>query len=204
MNKQLNNEQTDAFREVATIGAGNAATALSQLINKKIDINVPNVNMVSVANVPDIFGSPEELVSSVYLALLGDISGVMLLTYSKEESLRLADLLLGKEKGKTKILNDMAQSALKECATILSGSYLNAMAKLLHLKLLMSAPGFALDMAGAIVDGILAETSKEADYAIVVNTELIVVGEKVMSYFFFIPDTKSLDKLIKMMGVNSK
>ena len=100
------------------------------------------------------------------------------------------------------MLNEMATSALKETGTILSGSYLSALAKLIKVRALLSAPGLAQDMAGAIVDAILAEISTKADYAIVINTELAIVDEKVMAYFFFIPDVDSIEMIMQSIGVD--
>lgn len=202
MTNQLTPEQTDALKEIVTIGAGNAATALSQMIKKKVIIDVPKVNLISIEESADVFGGAETLVTTVYLQLLGDISGVILFSFKKDEANHLADMLQGFDIGKTRVLNTMAQSALKETTTILSGAYLNAMSKLLNMRLLVSSPGFAQDMAGAVVDAILAETSKEADYAIIMDTELSITSEKIMAYFFFIPDMESLDKIMEAMGVD--
>lgn len=203
MSNTLSAEQIDALKEIVTIGSGNAATALSQMLKKTVEIKVPKVNVCSIGDAPCIFGGSEKLVTAIYLQLLGDASGVILFSFGKEEAGRLADLLLGQKVGQTKILNQMAQSALKEASTILTGAYLSALAKLLKMRLLISSPGFAEDMAGAIVDSVLAETSKTADFAIVIDTELRILDEKVMAYFFFIPDTESLAKIMKAVGVGA-
>jgi len=204
MTVQLSTREQDALKEVATIGSGNAATALSQMLKKGVSIKVPRANLHSIEEVPELFGSAERLVSAVYLRFLGDVSGVILLTMSKEETNRLADLLLGQAIGTTKLLNEMSQSALKEATSILSGAYLNAMSKFLSLRLLLTSPAMAQDMAGAILDNILIETAKEADYAIVLDTEFDIRDEKVIAYFFFVPDTDSLKRIIKILGVNSR
>ena len=141
------------------------------------------------------------MIIAVYLQLLGDASGVILLSLEKTEAVRLADTLLGQQPGKTKILTELGGSALKETASILSGAYLSATGKLLRMRLLISSPGMAQDMAGAIVENILAETSKDADYALVMDTELKIVMEKIVAYFFFIPDAASMEKMFKVLGV---
>jgi len=194
--------QVDAVKEIVNIGAGNAATALSQMINKKIIITVPKVNFLALDKVPDIFGNPETLVSAIYLELLGDATGVVLFVSNKKDTNNLVDLLLGKKLGTTKILNDIGTSALKETGTILTGAYLNSIAKFLNMKLLMSSPSFVEDMAGAIIDNILIETSKQADYFFVIDTDLEIADEKIRTYFFFVPDVCSLKKMLNNMGVN--
>jgi chemotaxis protein CheC len=199
---KLSQEKEDVVREIVTIGAGNAATALSQMLKKKVSILVPKVNSCRIEEASKIFGDTTSLVTSVYLRVLGDVSGVMLFSFKKDDANRFADILLGNPPGKTKVLNEMATSALKETGTILSGSYLSALAKLIKVRALLSAPGLAQDMAGAIVDAILAEISTKADYAIVINTELAIVDEKVMAYFFFIPDVDSIEMIMQSIGVD--
>lgn len=202
MENRLNREQKDALREIVNIGAGNAATALSQMLNKKININVPKVNLCTIEKAVELFGDAETLVTAIYLQLLGDATGVILFPFCKEDARTLAGLLLGRAK-QTNVLSEMEQSALKETMTIISGAYLGAMAKLLKMRFLISSPALAEDMAGAIIDNILIETSKEADYVILVETEFIVVDEKILAYFFFIPDMLSLEKILNVMGVNT-
>ncbi|MFH1790869.1 MAG: chemotaxis protein CheC [Candidatus Omnitrophota bacterium] len=199
----LNDSQKDALKEMISIGAGNAATALSQMLGKRIDINVPKVHMVSVDRAHDVFGDAESLIVSVYLQLLGDASGVILFSFKREDASRLANALLGREQAGANMLNEMAQSALKETATILSGAYLSAIGKMLKMRLLVSSPGLAQDMAGAMIDDVLIETCKDADSAMIADTEFIIRDEKVVTYFFFIPDTGSISAIMKAMGVGS-
>ena len=201
MNTHFTDEQKDALKEIMTIGAGNAATALSQMLRKRVSIEIPKVNLASIDKAPAIFGGEEALVTTVYLQLYGDASGVILFSFHKNEANKLADLLLDNPTGKTKILNDMGKSAIQETASILSGAYLSALSKLLNMKLLVSTPAIAHDMSGAIVDNILIETSKEADYTLIIDTELYIVEEKVMAYFFFIPDVESLRKILNTLGM---
>jgi chemotaxis protein CheC len=201
MEIKLNSEFEDALREIVTIGAGNAATALSQMLKKRIDVAVPKVHLLPVARATDVFGSLEEPVTAIYLKILGDVTGVILFSFNNEYAQKLSDLLLGQEQGTKRPLDDLSFSAIKEAATILTGSYLSAMSKLLKLRLLISTPGLAQDMAGAIVSNVLTETSKEADKAIVVDSEFTAENEKVMCYFFFIPDTGSTEKLMQAAGL---
>ncbi|MBU1922594.1 chemotaxis protein CheC [Patescibacteria group bacterium] len=201
MQNKLKQEQIDALKEIVSIGAGNAATALSQMLKRKTNILVPKVTLAPIDKVALVFGGAELLVTAVYLQVLGDVSGVILFSFHKDDATRFADLLLGQSLGKTKVLNEIARSALKEASTILTGAYLSALAKLLNMRLLISSPALAQDMAGAIVNNILAETSKEGDYSIVIDSEFEIVDQKVMAYFFFIPDKESLDKILKAMNV---
>ncbi len=197
---QFSDEQMDALKEVVTIGAGNAATALSQLVKKRVNITVPDLKIVPIEGAHSVFGAPENLVTSIYLQLLGDITGVILLSFEEASAITLADVLLGKQDAGG-AFDDLRRSALKETATIIAGSYLSAMSKFLKMTFLISNPSLAHDMAGAIVNNVLTETSKEADVAMIMETEFDVADCKVTAFFFFVPDTGSLDKLFKALGV---
>lgn len=200
MKINISADQKDALKEVVTIGAGNAATALSQLVKKKVNITVPDVNLMPLDEVHSVFGSPESLVTSVYLQLLGDITGVILLSFEEDSATMLANLLLGKSDD-DKSFDEMGKSSLKETTTIIAGAYLSAMSKFLKLSFLISNPSFVRDMAGAIVNNVLTETNKEADVAIIMQTEFEIADCKMTAYFFFVPESNSLNKLFKTMGL---
>jgi len=202
MSAKFSKAKRDVLREIVTIGGGNAATAANQMLRKKVNVGVPAVSLIPVEKAAEIFGGEEDLVTAIYLHLLGDVSGVMLLILRKDEAKRLADLLLRREPGKSKILNELAQSSLKETATILSGAYLNAIAQLLRMRFLVSSPCLKQDMAGVIVNNVLIETAKDTDYAIIAETEFRIIEERIQFYFFFIPDEPSLAKIMKVLGVD--
>ena len=196
---KLSKEQIDAIKEVVSIGAGNAATALSQIVEEKVEIKVPNVRFVKVDESQDLFGSAEEIVGSVYLKVLGDAEGVILFAFVKNEALRLADLIMNQPVGSSKVINEMVRSALKEGSSILTGSYLNAISKLLDMRFIPTIPSFAQDMAGAIISDVLIESCKGAEYAIVFDTEFRVGDEQIFAYFFFVPEKQFLDLITEKL-----
>jgi len=198
----LSGVQMDALREIGNIGAGNAATALSQLLNKRIDMTVPRVSVLPLDEVPDVLGGPENIVAGIFLRVLGNAPGSVMFMLPRNSALILVDMLLGKEIGATKILNDIDQSALKEIGNILAGSYLNALSMLTNLTLLPSVPALAFDMLGAILSVVLAELGQVGDYALVIETEFAEANKEVKGHFFLIPDPGSLSIILKAIGVN--
>lgn len=200
MNKELNKEQIDALREVVSIGAGNAATALSKMIGKKVDIEVPEYKLCGIDEVADIFGGAEVPVASVYLELKGDALGVILFSCKIQEAVRLSAGLLNLKNAGNE-LTEMGISAIKETSTILSGAFLGAMSQILKKKFLVSFPAFTQDMAGAVIDNILIETSRSADHAMILDTKLKIEDKKIEAYFFFIPEADFMEQILKDMGV---
>ena len=193
--------QLDALREIGNIGAGNSATALSQIINKKIDMNVPKVAFIPIEEVPDLVGGPDTIVVGIFLRVYGKAPSNILFLMPQKSAFYLVDTLLGKEKGATKELDLMDQSALKEIGNILSGAYLNAFFNFTHISMLPSIPAMAMDMAGAILNVVLIQLGQMGDQAMVIETEFLSEEEGINGHFFLVPDPGSLGTLVKAIGV---
>jgi chemotaxis protein CheC len=190
----------DALREIGTIGAGNAATALSQLVDKKILISVPRLDIVPIQKVPEVIGGPETLVAAVYIQLLGDVTGSMLYTLPKEGASLMVSLLRGKARA-PKVLTETDREMLKQTGAILIASYLNALTRFTGLVMLPSPAAFAFDMAGAIVDSIVIKLSLRAEKAVLIETDFIETSGRARGQLFFIPDPKSLEVILGKIGV---
>ena len=193
--------QLDALREIGNVGAGNSATALSQIINKRIDMNVPKVALVPIEAVPDLVGGPDTIVVGVFLRVYGRAPGNILFLLPQKSAFYLVDTLMGREHGTTTKLDFMDESALMEIGNILSGAYLNAFFNFTHISMLPSIPALAMDMAGAILNVILVQLGQMGDQALVIETEFLAEDDGINGHFFLVPDPGSLSILIKGVGV---
>lgn len=193
--------QLDALREVGNVGAGNAATALSQIINSKIDMTVPQVAILPLGDVPDVVGGPDAMVAGVYLRVFGPAPGSILFLLPRDSAFYLVDMVMGRERGYTQHLDSMDESALLEIGNILAGSYLNALSFFTKFTMLPSIPALAIDMAGAILSVILIQLGQMGDHALVIETEFTSEGDGVKGHFFLIPDPGSLGTILTAIGV---
>jgi chemotaxis protein CheC len=193
--------QIDALRELGSIGAGHAATALSQLLDHPVEITVPEVKLVPVSDVPMLFGGPETLVGAVYSRLLGDISGGMLFIAPRAAMLGLVDLLRSREPGTTKSMNAEEEALATHTGSILISAYLSAIARMADLSLLPSPPAFAFDMMGAILEVATVDIGMKADTAILVLTSFIDERAVVDAALFYMPDPDSLDVILGRLGI---
>ena len=191
--------QLDALREVGNIGSGNAAVALSTMVDKKVLLSVPRASLVPLVKVSDLVGGAETPVVGVYLHISGDASGSMLLLLAESSAAELADLMVADPEEE---LTTVEQSALQETGSILAGSYLNALSQMTGILLRPSVPGFAMDMAGAIIDFILVEISQSEDYVLVIETEFDISQHRICGHLILFPDLGSLDILLGRLGVN--
>ena len=137
----------DVLREIGNIGAGNAATSLAKMIDKKIDMKVPVVKLVDFDEVPEMLGGPENIVCGIFFKLEGDITGSIMFVLDQKSAINLVDLLMPRDNAE---FDEFTISALKEIGNILSGSYIASLSGLTNLQIKISVPALAIDMAGAI------------------------------------------------------
>ncbi|MBY6036070.1 chemotaxis protein CheC [Fictibacillus nanhaiensis] len=195
----------DILREIGNIGAGHAATALSTMLNKAVDMKVPSVKIISFEEITEMVGGSENIVASVFLRIVGDAPGCMFFMLPIEQAEHLLGDLLG---GQTVQLaegeySEMALSALQEVGNILSGSYLTSFSDFTGLNLQPSVPATSIDMAGAILSFGLFEISTVSDYAIVIDTAFTDMKkhDEVKGHFFLLPDPESFSKIFNALGV---
>ncbi|MDP4093822.1 MAG: chemotaxis protein CheC [Bacillota bacterium] len=202
----LNNLQMDVLREIGNIGAGNAATALAKMMNKRIDMDVPKINVLEFKNVSDILGGAETLVVGILLKVTGDLTGNIMFMLDIESARLLVSILMGEEASKYTDaceFNEIEQSALKEIGNILAGSYLSALSSLTNLLIMPSIPDLAVDMAGAILSVPAIEFGKVGDTVLYIETEFAYGPSVVVGDFFLVPDIDSYETLLKALGVTN-
>jgi len=196
----LKSAQLDALMEISNVGVGNAATALSQMLNTSVEIRVPSVKLLEISDVPDHLGGDDKPVLGMFLKMLGDAKGNMLLIYPIESAERMVSLLLQQDIKGEELFSELSLSALKEVGNILASTYLSALGTMLNINLICSTPSISYDMAGAIIDYTLIELCSTEDKALVVETEFFLRGDEVKGNFFLIPDPGSLEVILAAAG----
>ncbi|MCX7747020.1 MAG: chemotaxis protein CheC [Clostridia bacterium] len=199
----LNNLQMDVLKEIGNIGAGNAATALAKMLNKKVNMDVPKIKVLEFKEVNEILGGAETIVVGILLNVTGDITGNIMFILEYNAAHTLVDLLMGKPGGNSGEFDEIEISALREIGNILAGSYLSALSSLTNLKIMPTVPDLAIDMAGAIVSVPAIEFGKIGDTVLYIETEFNEGDTKVIGDFFLVPDLESYEILLKALGVIS-
>jgi len=197
--KSLKPVQVDALREVANIGAGHAATALSQMTGSTIMISVPTITIAKLEDVPPQISGPEEPVAAVLMHMMGDLTGRTLLVFPKSTAVRLSELMLRRPAGTSKELGELEQSAIKEAGNILSGAYMNALSDFMGLMLLPSPPSLAVDMSSAVLTTAYLQFGTDRDYVFCVESEFYMhdLHERLRGFFLLLPDVASLKAILR-------
>lgn len=192
--RDLKELELDALREVANIGAGHAATALSQMVNRTIMITVPEVQVTSLEQAPAVLGDPEEIVAAVLMHMMGDLTGRTLLLFPLPSAQMLCDILLRRERGATTTFGEMEQSGLKEVGNILSSAYMNALSDFMGMMLVPSVPALAVDMSGAVLTTTYLNFGQDRDFVFCVETEFRFedATDQLRGHFLLLPDLASL------------
>ena len=193
---KFNEFQKDALKEIGGICAGNAATALSQLLDKKIDINVPEVIFLPIEDVPKIVGE-DKLVVGLVVRILGDIPSVILLIFSQRDAITLASLLVNKQPSNGGVITELERSALKEIGIILANAYLGALSVFIGWGLVATVPELIEDMAEAMIDYILIELSDISKFALLIRSNFMEASNNVTGHFFLLPNPNGLEILQK-------
>lgn len=196
----MSNEYFDVLKELGNIGAGNATTALSQMIQCKIDMAVPQVQLLEFKELGAAMGGEEVVMAGIYLAIDGDIKGSIMFLLEKKAAKHLVAKLMGMESEQDD-LSEMELSALKEVGNIITGAYLNSLSSITNLTIFPSVPDLTVDMAGAILSVPAIEFAALGDRMLMIQTQFF--DEMVLDgYFILIPDLDSYGKMLAALGIN--
>jgi chemotaxis protein CheC len=203
--ENIDSLQFDVLKEIGNIGAGNATTALSKLINTKVDMKVPKVELLGFSDISAAMGSEEMVMVGILLMLEGDVNGMMMFLLEVESARSLVNRLMGteddlsKEKESTEF-TEMQLSALNEIGNIITGAYLSALSDLTRLTIVSSVPNLQIDMAGAILSIPAIEFSKIGDKVLLIETKFDDETE-IDGYFVLIPELESYDTILTSLGM---
>lgn len=196
----LSEQYFDILKELGNIGAGNATTALAQMLQCKVDMKVPQVKLLEFNEVGDLMGGEETIMAGIYLCVEGDITGSIMFLVEKESARHLVNKLMGQELT-TEDFNEIELSAMKEIGNIITGAYLNSLSTLTGLKIFPSVPDLTIDMAGAILSVPAIEFGTLGDKILLIQTQFTDDYE-LNGYFILVPDIESYGKILGALGIS--
>ena len=197
--ERMSNEYFDVLKEIGNIGAGNATTALAQLMQCKVDMSVPQVQRVEFKEMGEMMGGEEVIMAGIYLGIEGDITGSIMFLLEKQAARHLVDKLMGMELEGDEF-SEMEFSALKEVGNIITGAYLNSLSALTNLVIYPSVPDLTVDMAGAILSVPAIQFGELGDKMLLIQTQFF--DERVLDgYFILVPNLDSYGKILAALGL---
>ncbi|MCI8896301.1 MAG: chemotaxis protein CheC [Lachnospiraceae bacterium] len=197
--EEMSDEYFDVLKELGNIGAGNATTALSQMMQCKVDMSVPQVRLMEFKELGKIMGGEEIIMAGIYLGIEGDIAGSIMFLLEKQAARHLVDKLMGMSM-EGEEFSEMEFSALKEVGNIITAAYLNSLSSLTGLRIQPSVPDLTVDMAGAILSVPAIEFGTLGDKMLLIQTQFF--DEMVLDgYFILVPNLDSYGKILSALGL---
>ena len=199
----LNSLELDTLKEVGSIGAGNAATALSDLIGQEVRIKMPEVRIMGYNEAIEWIGGPEEITAGVLVKISGQINGIMLNVQQLDFVNLALESMLGKNVADYQELQEMEGSALIEVGNIMISTFINALSSLADIKINLTVPAFTVDMQGAIMAVPMAEYGGQSDYLMTIGGHFVCKEKDIPCRLLLSPDINSLNVLLRKLGVHS-
>lgn len=197
----IDSNYLDVLREIGNIGAGNATTALAQMLQRKVDMKVPKADLFEFRDLGEVIGGEETVMAGVYMVVDGDIQGSMMFLLEKNSAKHLVDQMLGGYGAPdAEEFGEMEISVLKEMGNIMTGAYLNSLSDLTGLKIYPSAPDLTIDMAGAILSVPAIEFGVLGDRILMIQTRF-TDDLKIDGFFILVPDLDSYKKIMASLGM---
>ncbi|MCI9441524.1 MAG: chemotaxis protein CheC [Ruminococcus sp.] len=191
----------DMLKEIGSIGGGNAATALSSMLNAKVNMALPEVKILGFNAALNLLGDPEELVAAIFVEMSGELNGVMLFILTKEFSDEIVQKMLGKPSIDFMEMDEIDTSVLTEIGNIVISSYITAMSSLSNVEVELSVPQFTVNMQGGIMSVPIAIMGQHSDRIMMITGKFKIDGKALNSNMLLLPDVESLNVLMKKLGV---
>lgn len=196
----VNEMYFDVLKEIGNIGAGNATTAIANMLGMKIDMNVPNIRLMEVSKLGTAVGAEDDTIVGIFLEVTEDIEGSMMFLIDIPSARYLVNKLMMTDVPAAQPFGEMELSALKEVGNIIAGSYLSALSSMTNLVIAPSVPYIAVDMAASILSVPAIEFGQFGDNALLIQTE-ICADVAINGYFILMPEQESYEKILKALGV---
>ena len=198
--EQVTDNYYDVLKEIGNIGAGNAMTALSQMLQCKVDMKVPQVQLLDFSAVGEMMGGEEQIMVGVFLGVEGDITGSMMFMVEEESARHLIQKITMGMLSAGSEFEEMGLSAMKEVGNIITGAYLNSLSTLTNLKIFPTPPALTVDMAGAILSVPAIQFGIFGDKILLIQSQFYDEIE-LDGYFILIPDLESYAKILTALGL---
>ena len=201
---ELNLLELDTLREIGSVGTGNAATALSQMLGQQVRITLPEVRIMGYNEAIEWIGGPEEITAGVLVKLSGQLSGIMLSVQPLEFVNIVLESIMGRRIGGYEELSELENSALIEVGNIMISTFINALSGLAGMDVNLTVPAFTVDMQGAILAVPMAEYGGQSDYIMTIGSNFVCDNRQVPCRLLMSPDLRSLNALLRKPGVSDE
>jgi len=201
---KLTPEQLDSLRELGNIGSGNAVVALSELINKRVEVSLTGIKIIHFWDLNKIFPDPDAEIFGICSNIKGEHNLTLLQIFTKESIINIINIISEnsiENINNIEELDDLTKSTISEIGNILAGHYASSLANLMSIKLIPDVPDLALDTIGAICNSVAANYSKLTDSIIIINTKIKIEELNIDGIICFIPSVETIERIFKILNI---
>lgn len=199
--EDVNSMYVDVLKEIGNIGAGNATTAIANMLGLRIDMDVPNVQLLEVSKLGSAICAEDETIVGIFLEVQNDIEGSMMFLLKMDSAHYLVNSLMMRDQSYQEPFDEMDLSAMKEIGNIIAGSYLSALSTMTNLVIAPSVPYIAVDMAASILSVPAIQFGQYGDNALLIETQF-EADMAINGYFILMPEQDSYDKILTSLGIS--
>lgn len=199
---ELNDMQLDVLREIGNIGAGNAATALATILDEKVEISLPRVRITDFDTAINALGGAETMTVGVLVNFDGEAHGMIMFLLNMEDAKAIMGILIqDQEEDEEGQLSELKLSAIKEIGNILGSSYINSISQLTGLRIHISIPYIAIDMAGALMSVPIIEFGSIGDKVMFIEEVFSAEENNLSSNIIMFAEIETLKTIMERLGL---
>ncbi|MCX6819253.1 MAG: chemotaxis protein CheC [Candidatus Aenigmarchaeota archaeon] len=159
----------DALRELGNMAAGKASSSLSSMVDKKVNLSPPAIDIIPIKKIPELLGGQKKMIVGIYSKLSGNVYGTMMIVMPIKSAMSLSDIMLNKKSGSTKALSQKDQENLIKIGNVMIHNYLNVLINFLGMKTECEKPRIVSTFGESLPDFILLGTKTK--YTILLRTD---------------------------------
>lgn len=200
----MSESHREALVDVINMGANKASAALSKLIEKHVEISIPELNLASVEKIPEFLGDNEALMTVVLIRMNHDLEGTVMLLLPPDKALKIIEMLTKTHKDDINLIDDFDKSALCEAGNILTGACTSALSEFLKLNIMQTIPDVATDMVGALLSAVLSDIGQSTDTIFEFKVNCNIDNEKIKGNLVFLFKPEATQKIFDILDKRSK
>jgi chemotaxis protein CheC len=189
----IDDEATDAIRELINIGVGRAAGLLSDMTQRKILLRVPSIRIIRHADLAQVTGSfPSEALSTITLSFQGPLSGLSALVFPPKSAVSLVMLLTG-EGAQSAELDAIRVGTLKEVGNIIINAVMGSIANVLGHHLVYSLPAYQEITLNGLAN---KHKNRPEDWILLANADFCIEKTDIEGNILLVLEVGSMDSLL--------
>ncbi|WP_313628648.1 chemotaxis protein CheC [Enterococcus italicus] len=190
--------EMDALKEIINIGGGHAATSISQLVERRVDMHVPEVAVQTYNELYEHLWQDDEEVYAIACPIEGEIEGIFLFIMTKQAADKITRWLTATD---GLLVEELKISAIQELTNIVSNSFLNAITEFLGVTLYGSLPTTSIDYFGAIISSIYLAYDQYDEQVLCIRNEFTYDKQALDTSLFLVPGKGALETLFQSLGI---